>query len=97
MVLHGCRVEAMRALLDANANPNVISDDGASPMFEIFAHPGMRHSEDKLRTMFALLRDAGAEVDRLLPHQARCSALLVCGSQLHSVSCCCQSRNRCKS
>lgn len=67
---HHGRVEAMRLLLEAAANPNAKSDDGISPLLEIFAHPGLRHSEESLRTMFSLLRDAGADVNCMLPRQA---------------------------
>ena len=59
----------MRALLEANADPNAEDDQGCTPLQEVFGHPGMRHSEDKLRSMFILLRDAGADVNRLLPEK----------------------------
>ena len=59
----------MRALLEAKADPNAEDDQGCSPLQEIFGHPGMRHSEDKLRSMFTLLRDAGADMNRLLPEK----------------------------
>lgn len=36
---------------------------------EVFAHPGLGHDEEDLRTMFTLLRDAGADVNVTVPRQ----------------------------
>ncbi|GAB4816642.1 hypothetical protein N2152v2_003688 [Parachlorella kessleri] len=66
---HHGRVGAMQVLLEAKANPNAEDDQGCSPLQEVFAHPGMRHSEEKLRAMFTLLRNAGADINRLLPEK----------------------------
>lgn len=43
------RVEALRSLLQANADPNITSDRGVLPIQELFLHPHMKHNEEDVR------------------------------------------------
>jgi hypothetical protein len=55
----------MRALLDIGANPNSVALDGTSPVFKVFSSDGV--ADAVRREMFGLLRDAGADISRVLP------------------------------
>eukprot|EP00887_Chlorella_sp_A99_P000687 scaffold5.g687.t1 len=64
---HLGRVDCMALLLEAGANPDSRTDDGMTPLMEVFRHQHGPTGEAKKRAMAKLLIEAGANVNLVPP------------------------------
>jgi len=68
------RQDAAAVLLEAGANPNACGSSGLTPVMQLFLpnkRLRSREAEAAKRNMFCLLRDAGADLNAIVPRKVR--------------------------